>query len=224
MTTSDRRGLAAEGLVVRRGGRRILDACSFAIGPGLHVLRGANGSGKSTLLKALAGILRRAAGTVSIAGADLDGEPVEARRRLGYAPETPDLFPYLTVRELLEVVAALRGASAASALDLVAALGLPDRAEDRLGALSLGQRRKVTLAAALAGDPAVLLLDEPLSGLDVAALAALRGRLVDAREAGRTLLVATHDLGPLAGIIDGVLFVEEGRIRAGDVASIDGGR
>lgn len=212
MTTSDR--LAARGLVVRRGGLVILDDCALAVGRGLFLLRGANGSGKSTLLRALAGILHRAAGSVTIAGVDLDREPVEARRRLGYVPELPDLFPYLTPRELLEVVAALRGAPIAGALADLAALGLVGREDDRLGALSLGQRRKVTLAAAFAGDPEVLLLDEPLSGLDVAALGVLVARLAAARAAGRTLLVSTHDERPLTAICDGVLVLEGGRVRA----------
>ncbi len=204
----------ARGLCLRRGGRVVIDNCSLRLGAGITVLRGANGSGKSTLLRALAGILHRASGSVAIAGHDLDHEPVAARRNLGYVPETPDLFPYLSPRELLCVIADLRGGSVDEALSVMDALGLEGREDQRIATLSLGQRRKVTIAAAACGAPRVMLFDEPFSGLDSAALGIFCELLCEWREQGRALLIATHDRTPLGGVEDGILLVKQGTVYA----------
>lgn len=206
--------LVAEGLRVRRGGRVVLDRCDLRLGPGLTVLRGANGSGKSSLLRALAGILRCTSGQVRIAGHDLEAAPEEARRELAYVPETPDLFPYLSARELLEVIADLRGGSVDEALAVMAALGLEGREDERIATLSLGQRRKVTIAAAACAAPRVLLLDEPFNGLDVDALAALGELLTRWAGEGRAVLIATHDLAPLAGLDVTVVSLRGGAVAA----------
>ena len=205
--------IAARDLCLRRGGRVVLRGCTLAIGPGITVLCGANGSGKSTLLRAFAGILHRSQGTITIAGHDLDRAPVAARRQLGYVPETPDLFPYLVPRELLEVIAELRGGTVTAALAVLSRLGLEGREDQRIATLSLGQRRKVMIAAAACGDPRVLLLDEPFNGLDIRALHALRGLLLEWRSQGRAIVIATHDSAPLGGVADRVLTVEAGRVR-----------
>ncbi len=202
----------ARDLCLRRGGRRVIDGASLQIGAGVTVLRGANGSGKSTLLRAFAGILHRAGGTVSIAGYDLDRAPEAARAQLGYVPETPDLFPYLTPRELLSVIVDLRGGTLEQGIAVMVELGLEGREDQRVATLSLGQRRKVTIAAAACGEPRVLLLDEPFNGLDVAALAALHQLLRGWRGEGRAVVVATHDLAPLRGLEDRVCVVRSGRV------------
>ncbi len=213
-TTTEAPLIDARDLRLRRGGRVILDGCSLRLGPGLTVLRGANGSGKSTLLRSFAGILHRGRGTIAIAGHDLDREPEAARAQLGYVPETPELFPYLTPRELLSVIADLRGGSLEQGVEVMASLGLDGREDQRIATLSLGQRRKVTIAAAACGEPRVLLLDEPFNGLDAAALAVLRDLLRRWRDQGRAIVVATHDLAPLEGLEDRVLMVRDGRVEA----------
>ncbi|MCA9663737.1 MAG: ABC transporter ATP-binding protein [Myxococcales bacterium] len=206
--------LIAEDLRVRRGGRVVLARCDLRLDPGITVLRGANGSGKSSLLKALAGILSIAAGRVVIAGHDLEAAPEDARRMIGYVPETPDLFPYLSPRELLEVVAELRGGVVDEALEVMAALGLAGREDERIATLSLGQRRKVTIAAAACGAPRVLFLDEPFNGLDVDALAALRALLRGWSAEGRAVLIATHDLAPLGELAVKVVALRDGAVAA----------
>lgn len=206
--------LVAEGLRVRRGGRVVLGRCDLRLFSGITVLRGANGSGKSSLLRALAGILSLAAGRVAVAGHDLDAAPEDARRRIGYVPETPDLFPYLTPRELLEVIAELRGGAVEEALEVMAALGLAGREDEKIATLSLGQRRKVTMAAAACGAPRVLLLDEPFNGLDVDALAALRALLCGWAEDGRAVLIATHDLAPLGDLEVKIVALRDGVVAA----------
>jgi ABC-2 type transport system ATP-binding protein len=204
--------LVAEGLRVRRGGRVVLQRCDLRVFSGITVLRGANGSGKSSLLRALAGILSVAAGRVVIAGHDLEAAPEDARRRIGYVPETPDLFPYLSPRELLEVIAELRGGAVEEALEVMAALGLAGREDEKIATLSLGQRRKVTMAAAACGAPQVLLLDEPFNGLDVDALAALRALLRGWSSADRAVLIATHDLAPLGDLEVRVVALRDGAV------------
>lgn len=176
-------------LWVRRGGLDVLRGLSLALAPGLHRLRGRNGAGKSTLLRTIAGVTPPWRGRIAIAGHDLVRDPVAARARLGWMPETTELFAYLRARELFELVAATRTVDPGAALDDCRALAVDP--ELRLGALSSGQRRKVLLVSALVGDPQVLLLDEPTNTLDAAAVAWLGERLVGRGE-GTVALIATH--------------------------------
>ncbi|MEZ4365331.1 MAG: ATP-binding cassette domain-containing protein [Kofleriaceae bacterium] len=186
--------LVVTGLQVRRGGRVVLDGASLTVHPGeIVAVLGANGRGKSTLLAAVAGALSPRAGTIAIDGDQVWGaRGAAARRRLGYAPEAADPPPHLTGGELWALVAAARGAAPPSE-SLAAALRLPELAGKRLGEMSLGQRRRACLAAALLGPPRLLVLDEPDNGLDAAALAALVGLLGDHAAGGGATLVATHD-------------------------------
>jgi heme-transporting ATPase len=168
----------------------VFTGLDLEFGPGAHALMGPNGSGKSTLLRSLAGALRPASGTVTIAGHDLARDPLAARRRLGYAPDETAAYPFMTPAELLRFVASAKGADIAA--DFVDALGLTPHLDQRFDTLSLGTQKKAMLAAAWIGDPAVLLLDEPGNGLDAAARAALVTRIVGAA-ATRTILFVTHD-------------------------------
>ena len=154
VTGPDVSGVVVRDLMLRRGGLQVLAEVNFSLGPGLHALVGANGSGKSTLLRALAGILAPARGTITIMGHDLWRDEVAARRALAYLPESPEFFPYLTARELLETAASVRGAGAEAGVErFVAWVG--EGALDRpLATLSAGQRRKLALSAALAPDAA----------------------------------------------------------------------
>ena len=202
--------IEVQDVTLRRGGLVVLRDVSFALGPGLHALVGANGSGKSTLLRALAGILSPARGTIAITGHDLWREDVAARRALGYLPESPEFFPYLTARELLETAGSVRGVGTECGIErFVGWVG--ERALDRtLATLSAGQRRKLALAAATAADPPVLLLDEPSNTLDVAALDDLRDLLEQARV--RCVVLATHNPERLGLELDRTLTVRDGSV------------
>jgi ABC-2 type transport system ATP-binding protein len=147
-------------------GHDVLNGVDLTVRPGLTLLVGPNGCGKSTLLKIAAGIEKPDRGRVSVGGHDLWREEVEARSHLAYLPEHPDLTPYATVLEILQLVCGLRGRSCDEARSALEWVGLDDLGDRTIRELSKGQRRRATLAAARIGTPACLLLDEPIEGMD----------------------------------------------------------
>jgi ABC-type multidrug transport system ATPase subunit len=175
------------------GGRRALDGVSITWDrPGTLVVSGENGAGKSTLLRVVAGILQPDDGDVAIFGHRLSTARVAALRHVGYAPEAADLPAHLGVGELVALVAALKGCER-PAPALADRLGVTPLLDKRLGSLSLGQRRRAGLLAALVGDPDLLLLDEPTNGLDADGAAMLAELFHERERAGRATVVATHD-------------------------------
>ncbi|MDQ2698015.1 MAG: ABC transporter ATP-binding protein, partial [Actinomycetota bacterium] len=149
------------------GGVPAVQDLSFHVGPGEIVgLVGPNGAGKTTTLRCLAGIVRPTEGRVAIAGHDLAGASVDAKRRLAFVPDEPDLFEHLTVEEHLAFVARLYQVPDPEPLaaELLAELELGARRQSFPGELSRGMRQKLAMACALLHRPAVLLLDEPLTG------------------------------------------------------------
>lgn len=180
--------LEVRDLSVFYGDAQALDGVSLEVGDGQVVaLVGANGAGKSTILAMVAGALAPDRGWVAIAGATSG-----RRRQLGYVPEGADPPGHLTGGELLALAAGLRGAPPLDARVRVR-LGLDELAGQRLERMSLGQRRRACLGAALVGAPPALVLDEPDNGLDGAGLDALVELVTGAAAAGAAMLVATHD-------------------------------
>ena len=175
----------------RLGARLVLESVDLTCPPGaLALVLGTNGAGKSTLLRVAAGILEPDAGAVHIAGRPL--RETTARAALGYAPDTADAFPDLSVRELLALVAALK--RAATPPDALRdRLGLAPVWHQRLRTLSFGQVKRTWLLAALVGEPPLLILDEPSNGLDPAGAADLADLLRERATAGHAALVATND-------------------------------
>jgi ABC-2 type transport system ATP-binding protein len=174
-------------------------------GPGITGLVGPNGAGKTTFLRAVAGLLPPASGSLAI-----DGESPEAfvaAQGIGFLPETP-LFPgYLTVKEFLS---GLQGSGSEEGWGREA--GIQTLLRSPLDSLSMGQRKKVALAAALLGSPGVVLLDEPTNGLDPVAARDLRETLLREREGGATLIVSSHHLDELQRIADALVFVKGGKV------------
>jgi ABC-type multidrug transport system ATPase subunit len=197
--------LEAKELVVRRGGRTIIDGLDLAVAAGECVgIVGKNGCGKSTLLMAIAGVLAPTSGRVMIGDANVWGtqsQRTRARRALGYVPEAADPPGFLLGRELWALCAASRGTSTSGpSAELVAALGLDELEGLALERMSLGQRRRACIAAALIGPPKLLVLDEPDNGLDAKRLDALV-ELVKAQCAENdSAIVATHDRDLLARV------------------------
>ena len=188
--------LEVERLCVRRGGRTIVDELDLSADAREVVgIVGPNGCGKSTLLMALAGVLAPHDGRVRIAGASVWGGARERRRaraQLGYVPELADPPGFLLGGELWALCAAARGAGAPTP-DLIERLGLDELREIALERMSLGQRRRACLGAALLGPPALLVLDEPDNGLDARRLDALAALVTEHAAAGGACVVATHD-------------------------------
>jgi len=181
--------IEVRGLGKRRGARWVVDELDFAIAPGeIVALVGGNGAGKSTTLAMIAGALAIDRGWVAIAGATSG-----RRRHVGYVPEGADAPGHLTAAELWALVSGLRGAGAPLDDAIIAALELPAIAPLRFDRMSLGQRRRACLAAALIGAPPALVLDEPDNGLDDRGLAAMAELLAAAAARGAGVLIATHD-------------------------------
>ncbi|MEO2241498.1 MAG: ABC transporter ATP-binding protein [Euryarchaeota archaeon] len=201
-------------------GRPVLRGVSLTVEPGeVRVILGPNGSGKSTLLRIVAGILRPDEGRILIDGEDVTDRPPEDRR-VGYVPQRPTLFPHLTVRD--NITYALRnGRGDPSRLDeLIELLGLEEHLDRRPDELSGGYQSRVALARALFSDPRVLLLDEPLSDVDLTA----KRRLVDRfrrilRRSGAPTLYVTHDPWEAERIGDSYTVLLDGR--SADADTVD---
>lgn len=188
--------LRVERLRVKRGGRMILDDLALAAAPGEIVgVVGKNGCGKSTLLMTIAGVLAPHDGRVLVDAASVWGvarDRTRARKALGYVPEGADPPGFLLAGELWAMCAASRHTDAPSP-ELIDRLGLDELRDLALDRMSLGQRRRACLGAALLGPPKLLVLDEPDNGLDAKRTDALVTLLRDHAAAGNATLLATHD-------------------------------
>jgi ABC-2 type transport system ATP-binding protein len=213
--------LEARHLTKRFHGITVVDDVSFTVGPGEIVgYLGPNGSGKTTTARMLTGLLEPSAGRVEFLGRDIQTDLLGFRRLLGYVPEEPHLYPFLSGREHLDLVGQLRGLPAAPLARKVGSLlelfGLADAAEQAIVSYSKGMKQKVLVIAALLHDPDVLLFDEPESGLDVTAALVLRHlvRLLAAR--GKAILYSSHVLETVERVCPRAIVLHEGRIVADD--------
>jgi ABC-2 type transport system ATP-binding protein len=193
-----------------------LDDVSFTVAAGEIVgLLGANGAGKSTLLRTLAGLQAPDRGRVEIDGHDVWGDPVEARRRLGYMAEEPEFYDELSALEYLSFLAGVRGLGADArprADALLQALGLLGRAAEPVGRYSHGMRKKLSFAAAALHRPAALLCDEALEGFDLEAAMAARETLRSLAAGGTAVLFSTHVAPELERLCDRVVLLHRGRV------------
>jgi ABC-type multidrug transport system ATPase subunit len=219
--------LVLDGVVKRFGRIRpkvALDGLSFSVPTGaICGFIGPNGAGKTTAFSVVCGYLRADAGRVDILGQG-SFDAARLKGRIGVLPQDAELGHRHTPLELvthLGLLQGLRGGQAEhNARELLGRLHLADRAEDRIGSLSHGMRRRVAVASALIGDPGLVLLDEPMSGLDPAQVASLRSILAEQR-GRRTLVVSSHNLSELELICDVVVMIQSGRcVREGPVAML----
>jgi ABC-2 type transport system ATP-binding protein len=226
----DHTPLRLDGLVRRYGPVTAVDGVSLAVESGEIVgFLGPNGAGKTTTLRVIAGLLRPDTGSVTIAGHALATEPLAAKRRLGFVPDRPYLYDRLTAYEFLAFVAALYDVPPEIVRDrgewLLQRLGLLGEARDLIETYSLGMRQKTAIAAALLHDPPLLLLDEPLVGLDPQGARALKDLLRERTARGAGVLVSTHLLDVAERLCDRVVILRRGRVVAsGTLASLRGGR
>jgi ABC-2 type transport system ATP-binding protein len=206
--------LELEGLTRRFGSLTALDDLSFSV-PGGEVVGflGPNGAGKTTTMRAVFGLTQLDAGMVKWNGHPVG--PVD-RRRFGYMPEERGLYPAMLVGEQLEYLGRLHGMSATDAevatktwLDR---LGVLDRVESKVDALSHGNQQRVQLAAALVHGPELLILDEPLAGLDPSGIDAIGGVLVEQARAGCCVLFSSHQLDQVEDLCESVTIIDHGRL------------
>jgi ABC-type multidrug transport system ATPase subunit len=180
----------------------------------IYSLIGANGAGKSTLMRMIVGITEPDAGSVEISGEDLKHHDVATRRRVGYLPEELMLYERLTGGEYLRLVAGLKDADPAQIPEELAFFEIAHAAGKLVGGYSLGMRKKLGLAAAMLGSPDVLILDEPLNGLDVEMMRKLRLRIKDERDRNRAVLVSSHVMSFVERVSDRVGMLRLGKLIA----------
>ncbi|HET9091633.1 MAG TPA: ATP-binding cassette domain-containing protein [Acidimicrobiales bacterium] len=193
-----------------------LDGLSFSVPSGQVVgFLGPNGAGKTTAMRALFGLTDLDAGTVSWKGAPIG--PVE-RRRFGYMPEERGLYPNMLVGDVVEYLGRLHGMGAVDAAAATAVwlerLQVADRAGSKVEALSHGNQQRVQLAAALVHNPEVLVLDEPLAGLDPTGIDVIGDVLVEQARAGRCVLFSSHQLDLVEDLCESVAIIDHGRLVA----------
>jgi heme ABC exporter ATP-binding subunit CcmA len=207
--------ILARGLCRDFAGVPVLGGVDLTVEAGeLVVLLGSNGAGKTTLLRVLATLLRPSGGRLTLFGEDASRRPPAARRRLGYVGHESACYPDLTGRENLEFHAELHAVPepARRIDDLLRWAGLEDAARRPVRVYSRGMAQRLALARALLHDPDLLLLDEPLSGLDPAAVTRLATLLGELRRAGHAIVLSTHDLDRVTGLATRVAMLHRGRI------------
>jgi ABC-type multidrug transport system ATPase subunit len=183
-------------------------------------LLGPNGSGKTTILRCLAGLIRPDSGRIRICGRDVCREPVQTRRHFSYLPQKPNFPADLTVREVMSFHVSLRGAGQESVLPTLRQAGIGERDEDRrVSQLSGGTLQRLAVAVASAGNPELMLLDEPTASLDPEAALSLHNIAGEWRSQGRALLFSTHVLAVVEKLADRVLILVEGRRAALETVS-----
>ena len=194
------------------------------IGPGITALLGMNGAGKSTLLRLITGQLRPTTGYVKVFGQEPFGNP-EVFRHLGYCPEIDHFYEYMSGREFVRYMARLSGMSAGEAKvktdEMIHMVGMSDRADRKIKGYSKGMRQRIKLAQAMVHNPDIILLDEPLNGLDPIGRHEFLGVLGHLAELGKTILVSSHILYEVEQMTHSILLLHRGRLLAtGDLSVI----
>jgi ABC-2 type transport system ATP-binding protein len=207
--------LVVESVSKRYGETLAVDGVSLRVGAGeVYALLGANGAGKSTLIRMMTGLSEPDSGEVKVCGESMRRHPHAAKRQVGYLPEELYFYQRLTGREYLRLVAGLKGADESQVTAEVEFFELKVVEGKWVGGYSLGMRKKLGLASAFVGGPRVLVLDEPLNGLDVEMMRKLRLRLERERDAGRAFVVSSHVMSFVERAADRAGVMSAGRVVA----------
>lgn len=215
-----------EGLAHHFGERQVLTALSLEVLQGeVFGLLGPNGAGKTTTLRILTGLLEPTSGAVELDGVDLRRHPLEAKRKFGYVPDGAPLYSNLTPFEHLQLVGRLHrlaeDAIVSEGRRLLAALDLEARGNDPVGSFSRGMRQKVAIACAVLPRPPLLILDEPMTGLDTGSTQMLKALLRAWADRGGAVLYTSHQLEVVERVCDRMAVLAEGRLVAeGDLPSL----
>ena len=215
MTTS----ISVERIVKNYGNVLALNGVNTRIEKGeVRGLLGANGSGKSTLMKILLGLVRPENGLVTVEGIDPTINPIAVRQIVGYVPETPRLYDFLTGIEYLDFVADLHGLPSETKKqridEYLAAFDLKEQGNDLLSGYSLGMRQKIAISAAMIHKPKVLVLDEALNGLDPRTAKIVKDTIIKLASDGVTVLFSTHVLEIAEAICQKITILDKGKILA----------
>ena len=207
-------------LTKRYGRTTAVDDVSFRVEPGeILGFLGPNGAGKTTTMRILTGYMPASEGRATVAGYDVFTHPIEAKARTGYLPETPPLYPDMTVREYLDFVARIKGVPPADRRTRVASVmqrtRVADMADRHCSKLSKGYKQRVGLAQALIHNPEVLILDEPTAGLDPKQIIETRD-LIRSLAGDHTIVLSTHILPEVAQTCQRVVIINKGRVVAVD--------
>jgi ABC-2 type transport system ATP-binding protein len=203
-----------------------VDRLTLVVPPGeLFALLGPNGAGKTTTIKMLIGLLRPMGGSVRACGYDLVADVRHATRSIGYVPEEPFLYDKLTGREFLEFVAEMRGMDRSTITDRIRReceyFELDGFIDDLTETYSHGMKQRLVFASALLHDPPILVIDEPMVGLDPRSVRAVKDRLRERAQAGTTVFMSTHTLAVAEEIADRIGIMNQGRLHfLGTVAEL----
>jgi lipopolysaccharide export system ATP-binding protein len=209
--------LRVSGLRHSYGGRTVLSGLSLELNPGEVVgLLGPNGAGKSTAMGIIAGTIRPQAGSVSLGPIVLDTMPLWMRVRagLGYLPQEPSLLRDCTVRDNLVLAAEGCGVGIEEVNVVIERRGLGPIAGAKAGTLSGGERRRLEIARCLLGGPAVLIMDEPFSGIDPVGVGELQRDIVELKGDGMAILITDHAVDATLGVCDRAIILDEGTVMA----------
>jgi len=205
--------LDVRNLVKRYGETLAVDGVSLRADREIFGLLGANGAGKSTLLKSTLGLVHPDEGEVSVCGLDVRRKPLEAKRRIGYLPEDLQLYERLSGWEFLEFVAGLKGIDPDQRLkEGLHELGIWDRRDELIGGYSLGMRKKIGVLAALLGSPDLILLDEPLNGLDAVSMRTVRLWLEQRVSDGATVVISSHVMAFIERVCSRTAILRRGKL------------
>jgi ABC-2 type transport system ATP-binding protein len=211
--------IVLQNLTKRFGTQLAVDALSFEIPAGQIVgFLGPNGAGKSTTLKMMTGMLEPTSGSARLCGFDLQRDPIEVKRRVGFVPESGAVFESLSGLEYLEMVAALYGIPRQAALERIRQfiaffdLSFETLTDKLLGAYSKGMRRKVVITAALLHNPPLVFFDEPLDGLDANAAVGFKALIQTLAREGKTIIYSSHILDVVERVCDRVIIIDKGRL------------
>jgi ABC-2 type transport system ATP-binding protein len=213
--------LEIRGLTKQYRHKAVVDNVSFTVRPGeVTGYLGPNGSGKSTTVKMIATLLEPTRGQVLLDGRDIRSDPAEFKRRLGYVPEEPILYSYMTGLEYLQLMGRLRRLPEAQverkANELLELFALGPYRHATISTYSKGMKQRVLISAALLHDPDVLILDEPLSGIDVTSAQLFQHLLTELARSDKTILYISHVLEVVEKICAQVVIIYKGKIRACD--------
>ncbi|MDA8261634.1 MAG: ABC transporter ATP-binding protein [Actinomycetota bacterium] len=206
--------IKTEGLTKRYGAKVAVDSVDLEIPRGVAFgYLGPNGAGKTTLIRMLLGLTRASAGKMWILGHQLPHDRSQALAKVGAIVEEPRFYPYLTGMENLRIAAAVRGPEAAARIEAsIERVGLADRSKEKVSGYSLGMRQRLGIARCLLNDPEVLILDEPMNGLDPAGIMEFRLLIRSFVEEGRTVILSSHLLDEVEKTCDAVAIVDKGRV------------